>query len=67
MQDNHEMMELNEQLTDAEIIWAIRYLDPDLCAVKAEEGTGTVVGIGIRLLTALTDALTSISLYVRDL
>ena len=67
MQDNHEMMKLNEHLTDAEITWVIRYLDPDLCTETIEKDTGTVVGIGITLLTALTDALTCISLYVRDL
>jgi hypothetical protein len=67
MQENHEMMELNEHLTDAEIVRAIRYLDPDLCAEQTEQDAGTVVGIGISLLTALTGALTHISLYVRDL
>jgi hypothetical protein len=66
MQDNHEMMELNERLTDAEIVRAIRYLDPDLCAEKAEQDTGTVVGIGVTLLTALTGALTYVGLYVRN-
>jgi hypothetical protein len=67
MQENHKMMELNEHLTDAEIMRAIRYLDPDLCAEKAGEDTGTAVGIGITLLTALAGALTYIGLYVRDL
>ena len=67
MQNNHKMMELNEHLTDAEIMSAIRYLDPDLRAEKAEEDAGSVVGIGITMLTALTDALTHISLYVREL
>jgi len=66
MQDDHEMMELNEHLTDAEIVRAIRYLDPDKCTEKAEEDTGTVVGIGVTLLTALTGALTYVGLYVRD-
>ena len=66
MQDNHEMMELNERLTDAEIVRAIRYLDLDLCAEKAEQDTGTVVGIGVTLLTALTGALTYVGLYVRN-
>lgn len=66
MQEHREMIELNEHLRDAEIMRAIRYLDPDLCAEKASEDTGTVIGIGITLLTALTDALTHISLYVRD-
>jgi hypothetical protein len=67
MQDNHEMMELNEHLTDAEIMAAIRYLEPDLCAEKTGEDTGTIIGIGITLLTALTGALTYIGLYVREL
>ena len=66
MQDNREMMKLNEHLTDAEIVRAIRYLDPDICTEKAEEDTGTVVGIGVTLLTALTGALTYVGLYVRD-
>jgi hypothetical protein len=66
MQDNDEMMELDEHRMDSEIMRAIRYLDPDLCAERAEEDTGAAVGIGIILLTALTDALTCISLYVRD-
>jgi hypothetical protein len=63
----HEMMELNKHLTDAEIMRTIRYLDPDLCAEKAEDDTGTVVGIGIILLAALAGAMTYIGLYVRDL
>ena len=67
MQEDHEMMELNEHLTDAEIVRAIRYLDPDLCAEEAGEDTGTALGIGIALLTTLTRALTYISLYARDL
>lgn len=67
MQENHEMMEFNEHLTDVEIMRAIRYLDPDLCADKAGEDTGAAVGIGITLLTALAGALTYIGVYVRDL
>jgi hypothetical protein len=67
MPDNHEMMEFNEHLTDAEITAAICYLDPDLCAEEAGKDTGTVGEIGITLLTALTGALTYIGLYVRDL
>ena len=67
MQENHEMMELNEHLTDAEIVPAIRYLDPDICPEKAVEDTGPAVGIGITLLAAITGALTYIGLYVRDL
>ena len=67
MQENHKMMELNEYLTDAEIMWAIRYLDPDLRAEKAGDDTGTVVGISFILVTVLTGALAYIGLYVRDL
>jgi hypothetical protein len=67
MQEDHEMMECNENLTDGEIMWAIRYLDPDLCADKAGENIGTAVGIGITLLAALAGALTYIGVYVRDL
>jgi hypothetical protein len=66
MQEDHEMMDLNERLTDPEIVRAIRYLDPDLCAENKED-TGTVIGIVISLLTSLTGALTHISLYVRYL
>jgi hypothetical protein len=66
MHDDHEMMELTEYLADAEIMRAIRYLDPDLCVEKAEEDPSTVVGIGVALLTALTGALTYVGLYVRD-
>ena len=67
MQKNHEMMGLNEHLTDAEIIRAIRYLDPDLRAETVGEDAGTATGIGITLLAALAGALTYIALYVRDL
>jgi hypothetical protein len=66
MQENHEMMEFNEHMTDGEIMRTIHYLDPDLCAVKAGNNTGTAVGIGITLLTALAGALTYIGLYIRD-
>ena len=67
MQENRETMEFNEHLTDVEIVRAIRYLDPETCADKAEGDTSTVVGIGITLLTALAGALTYIGLYVRGL
>ena len=67
MQEDHEMLEFNERLTDGEIMRAIRYLDPDLCADKAGENIGTAVGIGITLLAALAGALTYIGVYIRDL
>lgn len=67
MRENHEMMELTEHLTDAEIELAIRYLDPDLCTDKTGEETGMAVGISFTLAAALTGALTYIGLYVRTL
>ena len=67
MQENRELMKLNENLTDAEITWVIRYLDPDLCAEGTGKDAGTLVGICITLLIWLTVALTCIHLYVRIL
>jgi hypothetical protein len=68
MQDNRELMELNEYLTDAEITWAIRYLHPDLCAERTGEDAGTLVGICITLLTGLTGAITlHLSLHAEPL
>lgn len=67
MQENHGLIEHNEHLTDAEIMWAIRHLDPDFCAEGTGEDVGTVLGIGIALLTALTGARTYIGIYVRAL
>ncbi len=64
MQDNRELRELNEHLTDAEITWAIRYLHPHLGAERTGEDAGTLVGICITLLTGLTGA---ICLYIRNL
>lgn len=67
MQENRELMKLNEHLTDAEITWAIRYLDPDLCAERTGEDAGTLVGICITLLIGLASAITWICLYMRSL
>jgi hypothetical protein len=67
MQEYREMMVLNEHLTDAEIVSAIRYLDPDSSAEKAGGDTGTVVGISFTLVAVLTGALVYIGLYVRTL
>jgi hypothetical protein len=67
MQENRELMKLNEHLTDAEITWVIRYLDPDLCVERTGKGTGTLVGICITLLIGLTAAITCICLYLRSL
>ena len=67
MQENRELRELNELLTDAEITRAIRYLDPDVCAERTGEDDGTLVGIWITLLTGFTEAITCICLYMRNL
>lgn len=67
MEENHEPIELNEHLTDAEIMSAIRYLDPDLCAEGTGDDSGTVLGICITFLTALTGALTCICFSIRIL
>jgi hypothetical protein len=63
MPKKYELTKLNKHPTDAEIMWAIRYLDPDLCLGKARKDPATVVGIGITLLTAITGALTYIGLW----
>jgi hypothetical protein len=62
MRENRELMEINKHLTDAEIMLAIRYLDPDLCTKKTR--VGSVGSICIPLLTALAVALTYIGFYV---
>ena len=64
MQENQRLTVLDEHLTDTEIMWAIRYLDPDLNAERAREDDGTVLGICITFLTCLTGALTYICLYI---
>lgn len=67
MQESRELRELSEHLTDGEITRVIRYLDPDSCAGKSREDTGTLVEIGISLFMGLTAALTYIGLYLREL
>ncbi|QNI30500.1 hypothetical protein H7849_15235 [Alloacidobacterium dinghuense] len=57
----------DERLTDAEIMRAIRYLDPDVCAERARENAGTILGICITLVTVLTGALAYVWLYTRTL
>jgi hypothetical protein len=53
--------------TDTEIALAIHYLDPEFNTEWKEENDGTVLGVLMRSLTSLTDALTRISLYMRTL
>lgn len=67
MQESGEMMEINEHLTDVEIMRAVRYLDPDVCAERTRKNAGTFVGICIALLTGLMSAITYICLYMRKL
>ena len=56
MQEHHEMMELNEHLTDVEIMRAIRYLDPDLRADKAGKDTRADASISFTSVCVLTGA-----------
>ena len=57
----------DERLTEAEIMRAIRYLDPDVCAERTRENAGTILGICITLVTVLTGALAFVWLYTRTL
>ena len=67
MHEHGEVVKPNDHLSDAEITWAIRYLDPDVCAGRTGKDAGTLVGICITLLTGITSAITFICLYVRNL
>jgi hypothetical protein len=67
MQENRELMELNEHLTDAKVALAIRYLDPDLRAERTGKDASTLVGIFITLLTGLTGAIAYICHYIWNL
>jgi hypothetical protein len=63
MQESYKLMISTKYMTDAEIMQAIRYLDPD----SSVEGSGMALGICITFLTALTSALTYIWIYMRKL
>ena len=63
MQENRERMVDNQRLTDAEIMSAIRYLDPEVCAERTREDAGTIVGICIAILIVLSGALVYIYLH----
>ena len=67
MQENRELMEFNEHPSDPEIMWAIRYLDPDLCGKRTGKDVATLLGICIALLIGLTAAITCICLYMQNL
>ena len=67
MQENRELIKINKHLTNAQIMGAIRYLDPDPRAEETGEDAGRVLGIGITWLIVLTGALAYIGLYVRAL
>ena len=66
MQTNHTLAIL-EQKSDAEIAFAIHYLDPEFSAEAREEEDGTVLGIVMSSVTWLTGTLTYLSLYTRTL
>lgn len=61
MQKYSALMGLNKHLTDAEIKWAIRYLE------KAGRYADALVGITITLLTVLIGAIMYICLYMWNL
>ena len=52
-----------EQIDDAEIIRAIRYLDPDCRAGRTRQDPA--FGISLSMAIALIGALTYIGLYIR--
>jgi hypothetical protein len=62
MQKNREPA-APEHMTDAEIMLAIRYLDPDLTAHRTAVEGGTILGICITLLTMLPGAMSYICPY----
>jgi hypothetical protein len=67
VQENRELMELNKHLTAAEIILAIRYLDPDPGTKKTRADAGSGASIYIPLFTALAVALAYIGFYISTL
>ena len=67
MQEKNELIPIPERMTDAEIMSAIRYLDPDPCAEGTSEDSVMLVGICITLLTGLTGAITYVCFYMRNL
>ena len=67
MQEHRELMELNEHLTDAEVTWVIRYLDPDICIERTGVDAGTLVGICVAILAGLTGAIAYICFYLWNL
>jgi hypothetical protein len=64
MHENHRFTSV-EQINDAEIIPAIRYLDPDCRAGRTLQDTA--LGISLCMAIALIGALTYIGLYIRTL
>lgn len=63
MLENQKRRESFERITEAEVLSAIHYLDPDLKPERTRQGAGTVHGIYITLLTTLTVVLTYICVY----
>jgi len=67
MQERYQSPPITENLSDAEIMSAIGYLDPDLSAETTGEGPGTVFESCGTLLAALTRDLACMCVYVRNL
>lgn len=62
MLENHERKDSPECVTEAEILSAIRYLDPDL--ERSGRDAGTVGGICVVLIAILTGVLVYICHYL---
>lgn len=67
MQENRERIVDAERLTDAEIMRAIRYLDPDIYGERTREDASTILVICITLLIFFTGALAYVYLLTRML
>lgn len=63
MLENYQRRESLESITEAEILSAIRYLDPDLKLERTGQNAGSVSGICITLLTMLTSVVAYICLH----
>ena len=64
MLENYQRRESLESITEAEILSAIRYLDPDLQPERTGQNAGTVCGICITLLTMLMSVVAYICLHL---
>jgi hypothetical protein len=64
MRGNHQRGKSTERFTEAEILSAIRYLDPNLEPKRTKRNPGTMCGIFVALLTMSTAVLMYICVYL---